>query len=54
MSHQTTAAFTSEKSHVLQNVLRRDIEHTGRFSPESTAEEVAQELSSEIRAKTSQ
>jgi hypothetical protein len=49
MSHQGTS-FASEKN-VLQDVLKRDIKQAGRFSPESTAEEVAKVLASDITGK---
>ena len=49
MSHQGTS-FASEKN-VLQDVLKREIEQVGRFSPESTAEDVAKILASDITGK---
>jgi hypothetical protein len=49
MSHQGTS-FASKKN-VLQDVLKRDAEQVGRFSPKSTAEEVAEVLAGEIAGK---
>ncbi|ORY14627.1 hypothetical protein BCR34DRAFT_598971 [Clohesyomyces aquaticus] len=50
MSHQTNAFFSDKE--LLQSVLHRRVEKSGRFGPESTAEEVAVGLASEINGKT--
>jgi predicted AAA+ superfamily ATPase len=49
MSHQGTE-FASKKD-VLEDVLKRDIKQVGQFSPQSTAEEVAKVLASDIAGK---
>jgi hypothetical protein len=49
MSHQGTE-FASKKD-VLADVLKRDIKQVGRFSAQSTAEEVANVLASDITGK---
>lgn len=48
---QGRTAFSSDKE-VMEQVLKREVEQSGRFSPKSTAEEVAAALANEITGKT--